>query len=66
MVLHVKVRHGRVKVGHMHRVNKINTKTAGKLAMHGCGIELESNLGKLRHSLKALSISGKKPKYISF
>ena len=62
----IKVSRGRVKIGHMQRVKKNHTKTAGKLSLYGCGMEPESNLNKLRHSLKSLSISGKKPKYISF
>lgn len=63
---HIRVHRGHVKIGHMQRVKKTHTKTAGKLNLYGCGMEPESNLNKLRSSLKALSISGKKPKYISF
>jgi hypothetical protein len=63
---HVRVHRGRVKVGDSNRVKKTHTKTAGKLTLYGSGMEPETNLNKLRSSLKAMSISGKKPKYISF
>lgn len=63
---HIRVRHGRVKIDNTKKVGNMNTKTAGKLSLKGYGMEPETNLSKLKHSLRALSISGKKPKYISF
>lgn len=62
----VRINRGHVKIGHMQRINKNNSKTAEKLNLYGSGMDTESNLNKLRGSLRALSISGKKPKYISF
>lgn len=66
MPKHIKVRKGQIKISDANHIKKTHTKTAGRLSLYGCGKEPQTNLNKLRSSLKALSISGKKPKYISF
>lgn len=63
----VKVHGGRVRVNNMMRLkNSRNIRTAGRLSMYGSGMQTETNLNKLKNSLKTISLVSKKPKYISF
>jgi len=57
----MRVHRHHVKMGYAKTVKKHGTvKTGGAL------LDKPSNLEKLRSSLKALSIGGKRPRYISF